>query len=437
MKHTQKFLQKRKFAMVLPLLVLPFLTMIFWALGGGKGTPAQAHAIEQTGLNLELPNAHFNVEEVWNKLNLYEQAERDSLRFQEAIENDPYFDFTSLENQQKVEQKSPPIKKGNPSNFTDRKSSRSKEIIDPNEARVNQKLEELYRELNKSPKNSTEIETEKIEQQPADPQFSAEVEKLEQMMELMSEGNQSDPEMKQIESMLDKILDIQHPDRVREKTKVQIQQRQDQTFAVEALRQDNNITLMKSLGTEPANVTDSAAFMNKSFVTQNSFYGLEEDSDTGLQSANAIEAVVHDTQELVTGATIKLRLLTDVYIKEHLIEKDQFIYGTCAIKAERLTIDINSIRSEKSLLPVSLSVYDLDGLEGIYIPGAITHEVVKQSSDQALQGMQFVSMDQSLGAQAASAGIQAATGLFGKKIKTVKVTVKAGYKILLQDGNAR
>jgi len=44
-------------------------------------------------------------------------------------------------------------------------------------------------------------------------------------------------------------------------------------------------------------------------------------------------------------------------------------------------------------------------------------------------------MDQSLKAQAMSAGVQAAKGLFSKKVKQIKVTIKAGYKILLMDAN--
>ena len=68
--------------MVLPMLVLPFLTTIFWTLGGGQGSPAQASSVEKAGLNLELPDAHFNNEEL-NKLALYEKAERDSLKFRE------------------------------------------------------------------------------------------------------------------------------------------------------------------------------------------------------------------------------------------------------------------------------------------------------------------------------------------------------------------
>jgi conjugative transposon TraM protein len=129
--------------------------------------------------------------------------------------------------------------------------------------------------------------------------------------------------------------------------------------------------------------------------------------------------------------------MNDVYINGRLIPRGQFIYGTCAINGERLTIKINSVRDGNSLFPISLSTYDMDGLEGIYIPGAITRDAAKQSSDQAMQSMQILSMDQSLSAQAANAGIAAAKGLFSKKVKLIKVVVKAGYKILLKDGNNR
>jgi hypothetical protein len=43
------------------------------------------------------------------------------------------------------------------------------------------------------------------------------------------------------------------------------------------------------------------------------------------------------------------------------------------------------------------------------------------------------SLDNSLELQAASAGIEAAKGLLSKKAKLAKVTLKAGYHILLKD----
>lgn len=429
MKHSQKFIQKRRFAMALPLLVLPFLTMIFWALGGGQGSIANAEEAPKEGLNLELPDAHFGMEE-WNKLTLYQKAERDSLKLEEEIKNDPYFKLATLDDTIPDHKAEPKVNQ-TPRNASSR---RTNSAIDPNEARVNEKLDQLYRELNKAPQAQvTETRAGQTKTIESDPQFSSDVQKLEQMMELMGKGDQNDPEMKQISGMLDKILDVQHPERVSERIRKISEQKKGQVFPVEQSQVSENVSL---IGNETmVKPFDSTALVSQVFASQNGFFGLEDEQPIRDQEANAIEAVVHDTQELVAGSTVKMRLLSDVFVNGHLIPKGEFIYGTCAISGERLTVAISSIRDDNSLFPVSLSAYDLDGLEGIYIPGAITRDAAKQSSDQALQSMQFLSMDQSLSAQAATAGIAAAKGLFSKKVKLIKVVVKAGYRVLLKDGN--
>jgi len=46
--------------------------------------------------------------------------------------------------------------------------------------------------------------------------------------------------------------------------------------------------------------------------------------------------------------------------------------------------------------------------------------------------MELMSMDESMGAQAATAGINAAKGLFSKKIKRVKGKLKGGHQLLLR-----
>jgi conjugative transposon TraM protein len=263
------------------------------------------------------------------------------------------------------------------------------------------------------------------------------VDRLEQMMEMMQAGSEPDPEMQQIESVLEKILDIQHPERVKEKLKTQSAQ-QATAFSVEPVNDRDAVSdisqarTMHPFGSELDSAMNPAPY-SVFPVIQNGFYSLEEEGQIQQETGNAIPAIIHQTQALVDGATVKMRLLKEVTINGQLIPKDQFIYGTCSINRERLTIAITAIRSENSVLPVSLSAYDLDGIEGIYIPGAITRDVAKQTGDDALQNLQLMSLDPTLGQQAASAGIEAAKGLLSKKSKLIKVTVKAGYKILLVD----
>jgi hypothetical protein len=69
-QQSQKFLRKRRFLMVLPLLVFPFVTLAFWAMGGGKDSESRFNS-KQTGLNLELPNANLK-NDATDKLGYYE-----------------------------------------------------------------------------------------------------------------------------------------------------------------------------------------------------------------------------------------------------------------------------------------------------------------------------------------------------------------------------
>jgi hypothetical protein len=50
-----------------------------------------------------------------------------------------------------------------------------------------------------------------------------------------------------------------------------------------------------------------------------------------------------------------------------------------------------------------------------------------------MQTIGLASLDPSWQAQAAGAGIEAAKTLVSRKVKLVKVTVKAGYQVLLRD----
>jgi len=59
MEHTESFLQRRRFFMVVPLLALPFVAMIFWVLGGGKGIEPQT-VRPQAGINMSLPGVNFS-----------------------------------------------------------------------------------------------------------------------------------------------------------------------------------------------------------------------------------------------------------------------------------------------------------------------------------------------------------------------------------------
>ena len=59
--------------------------------------------------------------------------------------------------------------------------------------------------------------------------------------------------------------------------------------------------------------------------------------------------------------------------------------------------------------------------------------MAKASADRSIQTLGVTSLSDSWGAQAVGVGVEAAKGLFSKKVKLIKVVVKAGYQVLLYD----
>lgn len=84
--------RKRKMMLALPLLVVPFLTLAFWALGGGKANAGKQTTVNNlTGLNLHLPDPKLKKETILDKLGFYDKADKDSLKLKEEMRNDPYY----------------------------------------------------------------------------------------------------------------------------------------------------------------------------------------------------------------------------------------------------------------------------------------------------------------------------------------------------------
>lgn len=392
--------------------------MAFWALGGGKGNePVIVN--EQKGLNLNLPDAKMKDENLTDKLSFYDKADKDSAKLEGWMRTDPYY-------QQKEDTGYSPVNElelltqNSASKYNQRLNSSPYETSSNNpEQKLLQKLALLQKEINKQPETETVANNEVLLPNQGD-EFSNEVDRLENMMLTMDKTNTGDPEMQQLNGTLERILDIQHPQRVKDKLKEKSLKQKQIVFAVITEPKLANVTLIDT--------------MKKKQNSSNQFYGVTKESEEATEGF-AIAAVVHSNQSLVNGAVIQLRLSTDVFINGVLIPKGTPVNGIASLNNERLEAEINSIRYKNQLFPIKLELYDLDGLPGIYIPGSISRDVAKNSADNSLQLMELTTLDPSLKAQAAAAGINTAKQLLTRKVKQVKVMIKEGYKVLLKDKN--
>ena len=375
--------------------------MGFWALGGGQGQTKNNLADNNKGLNLQLPDANLKDDKNADKLSFYNEADADSLKRDEILRNDPYYKDSMLRRQNAILSGTGDLISTVPI-YNGLNNSPYNKSTDANEQRLYQKINEINKQINQPdiPSQPLNNPNQGNQTNESDGQFSTEVDRMQNMMQQMNGNTDSDPEMQQLNGTLEKILDIQHPDRVKEKLKEKSLKSKEQVFIVTRQFVKNNISLLDT-GKSKRN-------------TENKFFGVEEDVDSEEQ--NTVEAVVHQTQTLVNGSVVKMRLLNDIYLNGSLVKKCNFVFGIAELNDERLEININSIRNNNSLFPVKLEVFDMDGLPGIYIPGAISRDVAKQSADNGLQLMELTSMDPSFKAQAAATGVNAAKSLLSKKL---------------------
>ncbi len=405
------------------MLVLPFMTFLLWSIGLLGSTSAKAQNIAaQHGFNMHLPDAKLKEEKHADKLTFYEEADKDSAKYKEAVKNDPFFGLKGMDTPRHAFIKTD----GFPKPDYDPSPLGSGYYRDANEEKVTKKLSELNEALNKSAESGQAKQAgyKQHSTEHAQPDNNEAIERLENMVQAMNKKDTgSDPEMQQLNTVMDKILQAQHPEIVKEKLQQQSEKHKQDVFPVVLNSEADNASALQAKDT----VT--------TLQQPNAFYSLE-DNPRQAETQNIIQAVVQETQTLVSGSTVKLRLVNDVYINGILVPKDNFVFGTASLNGERLHIAISSIRYGENILPVALAVYDLDGMPGLFIPGAISRDVAKQSADASIQGLGLTTLDPSFGAQAASAGIEAAKSFISKKVKLVRVTVKAGYQVLLR-GNSQ
>lgn len=358
--HSPAFLKRRKFLMVLPLLILPFMTMAFWSLGGGS-KPTVAAPVTGMGLNMILPDADFKDIKPVDKMNLYSQAQR-TLKDSDDLISRNYIAGESS------------VLSGDGRAFKP----------DLSEIAIQTKLEQINAQVNAKPVTPVYGAGSASVHPDTDLALSADVAKLEALMKNMQQsGSGEDPEMQQLNIMMDKILAIQNPDLVREQNKVQVKESPDTLF-------------------------------------------------------KAIPAEIVGNIKAVEGSVIELQLLDTIVLGGQRIPKGHSIFGMAKFSNQRISLEIKNIRLGNQIIPVSLTVFDKrDGMVGINAPEALLTDAVNGGADDAIRSMQLLSMDQNIGTQVAGAGIEAAKGLFSRKIKRVKQKLVAGYPVLLRDNSRK
>ena len=181
--------------------------------------------------------------------------------------------------------------------------------------------------------------------------------------------------------------------------------------------------------------TDSAFLADWSETRNRGFYTAGS-TQQAVQPKNSIKACVHDAQTVVGETGVRLRLLEPAQTPQRTIPKGTIVTANAKFQNGRLQLKITSIELEGNIIPVDITIYDLDGQQGLYVPyspemNALTEMAGNMSQTGGTSVMLTQNAGQQVIADLSRGVVQGISGYFAKKVRTPKVTLKAGYQVFL------
>jgi hypothetical protein len=372
---TTRQIREGKFLLRAPLIAVPLLTLVFWGLGGGKSR-AENDKVVFHGFEMRLPAAHVASIVKRDKLEYYEAAKRDSAAAgQRERMEDSYAKGLGLDSSHGSALVHAVQEKLGAVKRVLARGAVSRDVVGPRGGLGSRSVVGVRRGVE-----------------------GPNLEKLEQMMTVLQRDEGGNTEIAQLTAVLDRLAVLQgvREDTVRRK-------------AASAVAAKRAVAVIKALPDD-------------------------DDTARGFDSA-AIEAIVPEEQVLVSGGELRLELVRDVLVDGRRIPAGTPVFGTVSLSGERLRVSINSIVWQERVLPVALQVDDEDGLTGIYIPGAPVTDAARESLGSEVGAIGPTVVNTGVAGQAVDAGVSLGRQLIGKKIRPVRVTVPAGYRVLLHPKN--
>lgn len=396
---TPEQLQQRRKRIAIPLFVLIFLGAMYWifAPGGDAGQQAQGGT---SGYNVEVPDPKEE-DMPGSKKTAYEKAQLES-------EGKARLSLSELAGE---------LMKANTRSNEKPKPQRTPE---ENIRQSAQTYGQITQQLNDFYKPTKEQESHKLE------------EKVDELLAKLKTQEQVQDERSRQEQMMERSYQMAakylNPGTAAEQPVTVAPQSEKKVIVVQGIDTDNPTSSL------PQQVNDSALLASLS-ARRN--YGFNTAVGTSYRmGANTIPACVSEDQTIVQGQRVRLRLLEAMQAGQVVIPAGSLVTGSASIQGERLEINIQNLEYKGNILPVELSVYDVDGQRGLFVPGSDDRNAAKEAIADVGSNMgSSISVTHSAGQQIAmdlSRGlIQSGTQLLSKKVRAVRITLKAGYKVLL------
>lgn len=203
---------------------------------------------------------------------------------------------------------------------------------------------------------------------------------------------------------------------------------------------NGTITYNENAVNTPSDNDDTQEVVKRTRQTSDFFNTLSENEP----QSNLIKAIIDEDIKAVDGSRVRLRLLDDIEIGSVVMPKGSYIYAIMSgFGSQRVKGSVKSLLYKDELIKVSLSIYDTDGLEGLYVPSSSFRETSKEVASSAMSGnmsMNQGSYDNSLaqwGMQAVQNAYQRTTNAISKSIKKNSAKLKYGTFVYLVNGKEK
>ena len=194
----------------------------------------------------------------------------------------------------------------------------------------------------------------------------------------------------------------------------------------------------KETASSSENSEEKAETVVKVMKTESEYFNAVSQNAPG---SSLITAIIDENIKAVDGSRVRLRLLDDVEIGGLFVPKGTYLYATMSgFSKQRVKGKVASVFVGDEIKTINLSIYDTDGMEGLYVPSSTFRETAKDIGSSAMQ--QSMSIDGSNSnnsvAQWAQQTVQQAyqrtSQAISKAIRKNKVKLKYGTRVYLING---
>ena len=137
-----------------------------------------------------------------------------------------------------------------------------------------------------------------------------------------------------------------------------------------------------------------------------------------------IKAIIDENIKAVDGSRVRLRLLDDVEVSGITLRKGTYLYATMSgFGNQRVKGTVKSVLVDDDIVKINLSIYDTDGLEGLYVPGSQFRDTAKDIASGAFSTSGDLGFTQSSNSFT-QMGIQAINNAFNKTGNAISKAIK-------------